>query len=149
MLKNFTNQTITNHSSFSYFNYINYIREITDKVKLYIFYVVFTFGMIGNLISLFIFTRRNLNKKSNAGLLYTILCIFNILTFIEHGFIGIYQQAILGSNFISLPCATEFFIRQSLYQILSWIQVLICFDRFIFVIFPTKAYLMRKKVLIL
>ena len=148
MLKNLTNQTITNHSSFTYFNY-NSIKEITDKVKLYIFYLVFCFGIIGNLISMFIFTRPNLNKKSNAGLLYTILCMFNILTFIEHGFIGTFQQAILVYYSISLPCRTEFFIRQSLYQILSWIQVLICFDRFFLVIYPTKAYLMRKKVLIL
>jgi len=140
MLKN-----ITNHSSFTYFNYITSIREITDNVKLYIFYVVFTFGIIGNVISLFIFTRPNLNKKTNTGILYTLLCIFNLLTFIEDISTTDFFE-IFGKIYISLPCNIEPFMRRSLYQILSWIQVLICFDRFFLVIYPTKAHIMRKKV---
>ena len=122
-------------------------RSIFDKFQQYFLYVIIVFGLIGNLISLFIFTRPNLKKNTNTGLLYTLLCIFNLLTLIEDGFIGIHTIHILGYIYIKFWCLTEFFIRQSLKEFLSWIQVLICFDRFILVVFPSKAFIMRKKVI--
>ena len=138
-LKNVTHQTRPNFPN---------IRAIYDKVHFYILIVVIIFGIIGNLISLFIFTRPNLNKKTNTGILYTLLCIFNLLTFIED-VSTIHFLKIFGNIYISLPCNIEPFLRRSLYQILSWIQVFICFDRFFLVIYPTKAHIMRKKVTVL
>lgn len=122
-------------------------RSIFDKFQQYFLYVIIVVGLIGNLISLFIFTRPNLKKKTNTGLLYTFLCIFNLFTLIEDGFIGIHTIHVLGYIYINFWCFTEFFIRQSLKEVLSWIQVLICFDRFILVVFPSKAFIMRKKVI--
>ena len=149
VIKNYTHilKNITNHTRPNLPNPRD-IRAIADKVHFYMLIVVIIFGIIGNLISLFIFTRPNLNKKTNTGILYTLLCIFNLLTFIEDISTTHFFE-LFGNIYISLPCNIEPFLRRSLYQILSWIQVLICFDRFFLVIYPTKAHIMRKKVTVL
>ena len=125
-----------------------YINNIIVKVELYCTIVILIVGTIGNLISILIFTRPNLNKKTNTGILYTLLCIFNILIFINEAFLDTYSYEffhyiiVLFTRKINL----KELIRASLTEILSWIQVLVCFDRFILVIYPTKAHIMRKKV---
>lgn len=114
-----------------------------DLIRRYIFYATIPIGLIGNSISLFIFTRPNLNKKTNTGFLYSILCVLNLLTISEYAFI-------LHSHYfnysVKLYCHLEFFIGQSLIYSIVWMQVLICFDRFILVIFPAKSKTMAKKV---
>ena len=139
IIKNLTNQTQTQTRPNN-----KEIKAISDKVNFYILIVVIIVGFIGNIISLFIFTRPNLNKKTNTGILYTLLCIFNLLILSTIHFFEIF-----GYQLMSLPCNTGLFMKQSLYQILSWIQVFICFDRFFLVIYPTKAHIMRKKVIVI
>lgn len=118
---------------------------LSNKIISYCLFVVLAIGIIGNLVSLLIFTRQNLNKKTNTGTLYSSLCILNIVTIIEAIFLGSYTNLLFGYT-ITYPCYLDVFISRSLYQILSWNQVLICFDRFILVIYPIKASKMQKKV---
>ena len=140
---------ITNHKRQNKTNnYSSIVIEISNKVRFYCIIVIVTIGIIGNLISLFIFTRPNLNKKTNTGILFTLLCIFNLLTFIEEAFLGSYTNELF--NYIisvdQLYTNIDLIIETSLSEILPWIQVLICFDRFILVIYPMRAHIMRKKV---
>ena len=126
------------------------INNIIDKVEIYLTIVIIICGIVGNLISLLIFTRPNLNKKTNTGILYTLLCIFNILIFINEAFLGIYSYDFFHYNFTIVLFTSKIYLKElittSLTEILHWIQVLICFDRFILVIYPMKAHVMRKKV---
>ena len=136
-MNNLSNQTYPNSS-----------KNIIDSIRFYYQLLLMAFGIIGNIISLFIFTRPNLNKKTNTGILFTIICVFNIFIFIEEAFLGPFSKEInIQISLIILKSFNiETFIRYSLTEILPWIQVLICFDRFILVVYPMKAHIMRKKV---
>ena len=112
-------------------------------VRYYFLFALIPIGLLGNFISLLIFTRPNLNKKTNTGFLYSFLCVLNILTITEFAFI---EKQIVFNYSVKLPCNMEFFVRKSLINSISWIQVLICFDRFLLVIFPLKSKIMSKKV---
>ena len=102
------------------------------------------FGIVGNIISLLIFIRPNLNKKTNTGFLYSILCVVSIITFIDNAhktFSSKYRVLIF-----RLPSKLKPFISASLVDSLLWIEIFISFDRFIVVVFPAKANIMSKKV---
>ena len=118
--------------------------ELINIIKNYVHAVVIPIGIFGNFISLLIFTRQNLNKKTNTGFLYSILCVINIFTLLELGFIS--QPLIFLNYTIHLHCNLRPFISTSLVYSLSWMQVLISFDRFLLVIFPMKSKFMTKKV---
>ena len=45
---------------------------------------IFSTGLIGNLASLLIFIRPNLNKKTNTGILYITICTINLVYFINN-----------------------------------------------------------------
>ena len=102
------------------------------------------FGIVSNIISLLIFIRPNLNKKTNTGFLYSILCVLNMIAIAEDTFV---YRPKLFNYVVELPCNLELFIRKCLLDSLPWIQVLICFDRFIATTFPGKALIMSKKVI--
>lgn len=107
---------------------------------------IISIGIIGNLISFLIFTRPCLNSKTNTGKLYALLCVINLITII-------YEMLSKDKDYsrfrIHLPLYIEYFIQLILLQILSWIQVLITFDRFIYVVFPVKgSQIMRKKLVL-
>ena len=120
------------------------IWDLIYSIRKYFHAAAIPIGLIGNFISLLIFTRPNLNKKTNAGFLYSILCALNIIKLVELGFIS--QPLIFLNYTIRLHCYLNPFITTSLIYSLSWMQVLISFDRFLLVIFPFKSKFMAKKV---
>ena len=120
------------------------VYDIFYLIRIYFFFAVIPIGILGNLISLLIFTRPNLNKKTNTGFLYSILCVLNILTISDFAFITNPQRFLNYS--IILHCNLKPFLQNSLLCLQSWFQVLIGFDRFLFVIFPVKSKIMAKKV---
>ena len=131
---NITQKTNYNMDIFELFYYIRY----------YFLFAVIPIGLLGNLISLLIFTRPNLNKKTNTGFLYSILCIVNIFTIADFVFI---ENPLRFLNYsVKLHCHLDTFFQKSLLYLLSWMQVLICFDRFLLVIYPVKSKKMAKKV---
>ena len=71
MENNISNQTLHNKTNYNFNNDPIYI---IVKVEFYCSIVILSFGSIGNLISLLIFTRPNLNKKTNTGILYSLIC---------------------------------------------------------------------------
>ena len=132
------------HQAFNQSSYFakNYIEK---RVNFYCLTVILAIGIVGNLFSLFIFTRPNLNKKTNTGILFTFLCIVNLVYFFEYFVLSPHSGELFGF-YILLYCNTEIFVRSCLQQILSWTQTLICFDRFIVVVFPSRANKIRNKV---
>jgi hypothetical protein len=116
------------------------IHGVLYSISNYEAFVTIPLGIIGNLISIFIFTRPILNKKTNTGLLFTILCLLNLNIILYEGLLK-WQTFI-----IKLTPKLKEIIKRLLEHSLSWIQVLISFDRFITVIFPIKGVrLMNKK----
>ena len=93
-------------------------------------------GILGNIISLFIFIRIYINNKSNTCILYTILCGLNII-YISYKSLDFK---------LDLSVQAKIFTKYSLLYLLAWMQVLISFHRFIYVIFQAKAKILTKKV---
>jgi len=140
---NKTRSKITNFSVNYYQNFINILTEVSNYEQ----FVTIPFGIVGNLFSIFIFTRPSLNKKTNAGLLFTILCLINIFIILYN---AIFNWKILSKNEttqIDIKVGPFLqFIDRLKDDCLSWIQALISFDRFISVYFPVKgARIMNKK----
>ena len=105
---------------------------------------VMSFGIVGNVISLFIFSRPCLNKKTNSGRLYAFLCGLNLII-IVYNMTGRTLDIEFSFKF-RLPLNSQLFIDMILLQYWSWIQVLITFDRFIGVFYPVKGVrIMGKK----
>ena len=105
---------------------------------------VMSFGIVGNLISLFIFSQPCLNRKTNCGRLYAFLCGLS-LVMIAYEMAGRKMDNFFQFK-LRLPLNTQNFIDITLLQYWSWIQVLITFDRFIGVLYPVKGVrIMGKK----
>ena len=120
------------------------IYEIFYHIRTYFLFAVIPIGLLGNFIALLIFTRPNLNKKTNTGFLYSILCVANIFTIADFVFIDNPLRFLHYS--VTLHCHLETFLQRSLFDLLSWMQVLISFDRFLLVMFPVKSKKIAKKV---
>ena len=109
--------------------------------------ILIPIGIIGNIISMFIFTRPSFNQKTNTGLLYTLFCGINLILIV-------YEAAFKYKNSftkfsIDLPKSIELYIENILFECLSWVQVIISVDRFIAVLYPVKGVLLISKKWIL
>ena len=115
-----------------------------NEIGFYILLITVPVGLFGNLISIFIFTRPRLNRKTNTGFLYTIICIFNLVKILYQAIFKKWDHYLDSSIKIQFECET--LIGNLILQMLSWIQVLIGFDRFIAVFSPIKGVrIMSKK----
>lgn len=121
---------------------------IFDKIHFYTLIAILPIGTVGNFVSILIFSRPCFNSRTNTGRLYALLCAFNLITII---FVAAFKKLDILSAFkIQLPFNSEFFIEDTLLQLLSWTQVLITFDRFIGVFYPINGvrFMRRKSVLL-
>ena len=125
-------------------DYITYLNNVSNRISYYYLMTTLPLSILGNLISLYIYTRPNLNRKTNTGFLYAWLCIFNLLSILQYAFVT--RSNILFNFTINLPCGVVNFLRRTIFNWLSWMQVYISFDRFMAVHFPTKIRLMSRKV---
>lgn len=121
---------------------------IFDKMHYYTLITILPIGILGNFISILIFSRPCFNSRTNTGRLYVLLCSLNLITII---FVAAFKKLdVLNAFKIHLPFNSEFFIEDTLLQLLSWTQVLITFDRFIGVFYPINGvrFMRRKSVLL-
>lgn len=103
----------------------------------YMTFVTVPLGIVANLISIFIFTRPFLNQKTNTAFLYTILSILYLDKIL---FQAVFKQWENCFDFsIRMYLNLEIFIENVLVQCLSWNQALISFDRFITLVYSSKA----------
>ena len=119
------------------YQYIWFLYSVLANIKFYSLILMLSIGLIGNVMSLLIFTRPCLNNKTNTGKFYTLLCAINILNILYDVLINNSDVFFQGYVF-QLPLDSQFFISTVLLQISSWTQVLITFDRFIAVVYPIK-----------
>lgn len=124
---------------------VSSLNSISNTLSFYMLLIIFVVGVPGNLLSLFIYTRPSLNRKTNTGFLYTWLCFLNLIAIFQNIFL-VRPQNLFGYSAPRSPCGLFDFIRRVCYNSVSWMQVFISFDRFIHVVLPGKAYLMKKKV---
>lgn len=124
-------------------DYIKYINLLSDQFIYYFLMVVIPIGFVGNVISVYIYTRPSLNKNTNTGFLYACMCIVNMISIFYYAFVN--RSSSLFNYTVTLPCGVDLFLRRTNFIAVSWMQVLITFDRFVAVILP-NAMFMRKKV---
>lgn len=124
--------------------YVNNLNAVSDSLGYYYLIITLPVGIIGNLASIFIYTRPALNKKTNTGFLFTWLCILNICSIFNYIFIT--KSSLIFNYSVSAPCGVLTYIRRTAFNITSWMEALISFDRFMAVVFPNKIKLMRNKV---
>ena len=127
-------------------SYIGYLYTVSNSFQYYAMWIILPTCIVGNLISLYIYSRPNLNKKTNTGFLYSWLCILNILTIVYYSVV--FKGNSLFKYTLSLPCGMDNYIRRTALNSITWMQVVICLDRFIAVVYPTKTVFMSKKVLL-
>ena len=125
-------------------NFSNYINTVDSKITYYGMWVILPTSVVGNLISLYIYTQPKLNKKTNTGFLYGWLCIINLITILYYSLV--FRGQILFNYEVNWPCGVDNFIRRTALNSITWIQVVICIDRFVGVVYPTKTTFMSKKV---
>ena len=125
--------------------YVNYLNSIAPQIIEYPVLVTLPIGIIGNMFSFFIYTRPNLNKKTNTGFLYALLCILNII-FMLH-FVFVSRPSSLFNYAVNLPCGVANYLIRITFCFVPWMQVIISFDRLIAVVFPHKKKYMSKKVI--
>ena len=124
--------------------YINYLNSIGPQIIDYPVLATLPIGIIGNVFSFYIYTRPNLNKKTNTGFLYAIMCILNIIFMLY--FALVFQSSIIFGYSVNLPCGVLTYLLRLTFCFVPWTQVIISFDRFMMVVYPLKKNIMSKKV---
>ena len=124
--------------------YIAYLNTVSNRIFFYVLVTTIPIGLIGNLVSFYIYKRPNLNKKTNTGFLYSYSCIFNLIFVLYYGLV--FRSNRLFNYSLNIPCGINLFLFRFTWCIVPWMQVWISFDRFMVVIFPLKNSLMSKKV---
>ena len=126
------------------FEYLSYLNSVAINILYYPILVTLPIGIIGNVFSFFVYTRANLNKKTNTGFLYAFLCIVNFIFMLY--VILVFQSTILFGYTVTLPCGVLNYLLRITFCLVPWMQVIISFDRFMVVVFPLKQNIMSKKV---
>ena len=96
-------------------------------------------GFLGNIITLIILIRIYLKRKSNICILYTILCGLNIIN-------NFYKNMGLLNIKLDVSNIEKQFIQYNASFLLAWMQVLISFLRFTYVLFQSRAKIFTNKV---
>jgi len=124
-------------------NYIAYLNNASNALTYYFLMIIIPTGILGNLISFYIYTRPSLNRKTNTGFLYAGLCVVNLLSILNYGFIT-HSNALFNYT-VTMPCGLANYLRRTVFNAISWMQVLISFDRLMAVLYP-RLKLMKNKV---
>lgn len=123
------------------------MENLSKQINIYFSGCVVPIGIIFNLISLIVFIRHRMNTKTNMGIYYSSLAIYDSLA-LTNSILFIQFLPSLGINLPSLSvfgCHFLSIYRRSVIQSPSWMQVIITFDRFRSVCFPTKFIFMEQK----
>lgn len=127
------------------FQYLNYLTSVSNTITYYPILVALPIGLVGNAFAFFIYTRPNLNRKTNTGFLYSILCVLNLIFMLYIVFV--FRSPNLFNYTVTLPCGLLQYLLRVAFCFVPWMQVVISFDRFIAVVYPHKKHIMAKKVI--
>jgi hypothetical protein len=127
--------------------YVNFINRIISQMSFYFAITILPVGILCDLFSLYIYTRPNLNK-TNMGFLYLFQTLVDLLLML-HVMLLNRSRDLYGvtlTNVNEILCRLITFSRRYTVQISSWMNVVTCFDRFMFVYFASRARFMNKKL---
>ena len=132
-----------------YEKFSNRLNDLGATIDHYFALITIPVGIIFNTLSVFIFLRKNLNK-TNMGFFNFCLSISNSFTLIY--FIFVSDSRIFFSYDLKIKndflCRIIPFLRRVIREVSPWIEVLITFDRLIYVKFPTRFKFMHKKLIL-
>jgi hypothetical protein len=134
------------NSSNSTKEYIDYLKYMTNAVVYYPTLLIISVGILGNLFSIYIYSRPNLNKRTNTGVLYACFCFLNIVLILYFSFLFRPQYIFNYKIAEKIPCGMPNYFLRVIWSSITWMLVFISFDRFIAVVFPLHKHIMRKKV---
>lgn len=129
-------------SNSQYLYYLNYVQ---NSVIYYTVLATLPIGILGNILSMYVYTRPKLNRKTNTGFLYKWLCAFNLILILYFTFV--FQSFEIFGYTISLPCGLNTYLVRVVWCIVPWMQTIICFDRFVMIVFPQRKKTMSQKVI--
>lgn len=149
------NQNMSNLTeSIAYASYLNTINvDINNSLAL----IGLAIGVPGNLWSILVFARlisRHSKTKNNMALLYTILCIFDLISIV---WINLVTKGYLSWSIFewftsfnsSAFCPLTNFMRRATLHFSSWMTVFITLDRYVFVFYPNRFIFLRSNKLAL
>lgn len=121
------------------------IMYITEKVNIYYTLIMLPIGIVVNVISLLVYSRKKLNKSS-IGTLYFLLCIFNIIALVESIIFKILIYLEVDFNKVSVAfCRLFGVVQYTFLQLPSFQQALVSIEIFISVLFPKRFLKLRTK----
>ena len=124
----------------------DYLYALDSEIIFYFCVITVPISLLTKVVAVYIYTRPNLNKKTNTGLLYLIFSLLNALTLLMVVFI-VRSNIIFGYQF-NFVCGLADFIRTDIFNFSIWIQAVISLDRYILISYPTKVGIMLKKKVI-
>ena len=126
------NFSINENSSSFMSTDLNYVIYIGNKLDHWFLLLTVPLGILLNMISIFIFTRPNLNK-TNMGFFYFHLSIWNTIVLIYYFFVMDSKSTLNYdlSTHSDMMCKLITFFRRFIREIPAWIDALITFDRYL------------------
>ena len=107
--------------------------------------IIVCLGLIGNIFTLIVFSKKNLSKISKLLRILTISDSFGILSILQH-----YINNNFGINiriFSDLSCKIFGYLAYVFFPISAWLLVYVCIERFFMIKYPIKyKFLQRNSV---
>jgi hypothetical protein len=126
------------------------LQEISHRITFYYIVICMPIGILLNVFSIYIFTRRNL-QKTNMGFLFACKLIIDILLLISYIFL--FRSQLLFEvdlvTYSALTCSVSSFYRRYILHVSAFMTVFISFDRFVYIHYSGKfKFLQDRKKLI-
>ena len=147
-VKKYQNEDIEDSSHFgqddfnSYNKYDRYFDEQIKNMRLSLPWIILTFGLIGNILILLVFSKK-LRKRNSNAFCFCMLAISDILALIFMLLRALLKTEIL--NNLNASCKAIKFLYHFFLQISSWCLVLLTLDRLVAVTFIFKYKTWCKK----
>ncbi|CAF1040265.1 unnamed protein product [Brachionus calyciflorus] len=128
------------------YQYIAWAIDLGQSLMFYDSFILFPIGIILNIIEILIF-RLQTFTKTTMGFYFSINCVLNIsiLTFLLIIAILIIFLNMNLMFYSTISCILYFVIMLIIYQSISWLNVIICADRLLFVLYPNKFKFAKNK----
>lgn len=101
--------------------YSDNLNALSNQIVFYYLVTTTPISMTTKLISFYIYTRPNLNNKTNTGFLYLLFSIVNSIGLFAMLFV-VRSNILFGYQF-KFVCGIDDFIRTNLFNFSSWLQV--------------------------
>jgi hypothetical protein len=123
-------------------DYARALNFISDQVSFYYLAISTPIGLVGNLVSILVYLRLNLKKRTSTNSLFLSLTVINTLSILNYVFMA--RPQVLFRYSVITTCGLANYFQRTIFNMTAWCQVLICLDRFMMVSAPSKFKLLQK-----